>query len=495
MSRLVRASTLRGFRDLLPADMLLRNEIVDRVRRVYESYGYLPMDTPVLESLEALTGSGGDEADKLMFTAQVPGEEPVGMRFDLTVPWARFVAQYNPQQIRLPFRRYQLGPVFRADDPQPEQGRFRQFTQLDIDIAGTASIAADAEILAVMAASLESLNLAPAPLDGSQPGYFIRFNNRLLVDAFLDGIGIGDPGTVRHVLRVLDKADKITADQVRAELGEGRYDVSGDRIPGVGLSGDRIDAILDFASVRADTRSLVADALASRVADGPLAQAAFSQVRELLAHLDVLGVSENSARLDPSLARGLAYYTGTVYEGSLAQAGVGSVLGGGRYDGLVSRFSDEPVPAVGASIGLDRLIAGVQNLGLELGTAQLTAPVLVLVMPGTEPTVASAAAHELRSAGVPTELYVGEAAGKVGKQLAYANARGFAAAVMIGAHEVRDDTVTIKDLGAGNQARASIEDNKEFRAAASAGQQTVSRAELVPTVRSIVSGFSSGGAA
>ncbi len=488
MSRLVRPQTLRGFRDLLPADMLVMNELVERIRRVYESFGYLPMDTPMLESLTTLTGTGGDETDGQMFTVTVPGEDPVGMRFDLTVPFARFVAQYQPQQIRLPFRRYHLGPVFRADDPQPEQGRFRQFTQLDIDIAGTSSIAADAEIVAVMGAAFESLGLATSPVDGSAPGYFIRFNNRQLVDAFLDGAGVSDPSTARHVLRVLDKADKITQAQVQAELGEGRYDSSGDRIPGVGLDASQIEAMLDFASVTAGTRAGVAAELAKRVGDGPLADAALEQVSELLAHLDALGVSEASARFDPSLARGLAYYTGTVYEGSLTGAGVGSVMGGGRYDGLVSRFSDEPVPAVGASIGVDRLITGVRNLGLDLGAAELVAQVLVLVMPNVEPTVASAAARELRAGGIPSELYVGDAVGKVGKQLAYANARSFAAAVMIGGNEVRDDTVTIKDLRAGSQARAGIEDNKSFRDAGSAGQRTVSRAELVSTVRSIVAG-------
>ncbi len=492
MSRLVRPQTLRGFRDVLPGEMVVFNQVVERIRRVYESFGYLPMDTPVLESLVTLTGTGGDETDKLMFTVNISADDPAGMRFDLTVPFARFIAAHHPQEIRLPFRRYHLGPVFRADDPQPEQGRFRQFTQLDIDIAGTSSIAADAEIVAVMSAAFESLGLTPARLDGSAPGYFIRFNNRQLVDAFLAGLGLVDPSVAQHVLRVLDKADKITPAQLRAELGPGRHDVSGDRIPGVGLSAAIIDAVLDFAAVTGDSRAGIADALARRIAPSALAEAAFEQIRQLLGHLDALGVSEAAARLDPSLARGLAYYTGTVYEGTLTGAGVGSVLGGGRYDGLVSRFSDEPVPAVGASIGLDRLITGVRNLGLELGEAALTAKVLVLMMPGTDPVVASAAAHQLRGAGVASELYVGDAAGKVGRQLAYANARGFSAALMIGTHEVRDGTVTVKDLSAGSQARAGIEDNREFRAAGSAGQQTVARAELVPTVISILSGMSAG---
>jgi histidyl-tRNA synthetase len=496
MSRLVRPQTLRGFRDLLPEEMLLRNEVVDRIRRVYESFGFVPLDTPVLESLPTLIGSGGDEADKQIFRVTEAGaaskpdaEHPevgVGMRFDLTVPFARIIAQYHPQQIRLPFRRYHIGPVFRADEPQPEQGRFRQFSQFDCDIAGSGTVAADAEIVAVMVGALESLGLAPAPLDGSEPGYFIRVNNRKLVDAFLSGLGITEPEVAHHVLRVLDKADKISADALRAELGAGRFDSSGDRIKGVGLADAAIAAILDFAAVRQDTRAKVVDDLAARLPDDESAAAALAEVRELLAHLDALGVSEAAARFDPSLARGLAYYTGTVYEGTLSGAGVGSVMGGGRYDGLVSRFSDDSVPAVGASIGLDRLITGLRNLGIELGTAATTAAVIVLVMPGVDATHAAAAANELRRAGLATELYVGESVGKVGKQLAYANAQGFRAAVMIGSNELRDDTVTVKDLRAGNEARSAITDNSDFRKAGKSGQQVVSRAELVATVSSVI---------
>jgi histidyl-tRNA synthetase len=516
MSRLVRPQTLRGFRDLLPEEMLLRNEVVDRIRRVYESFGFVPLDTPVLESLSTLIGSGGDEADKQIFRVVESGAKPaaesgpeavdpgavdasetqvdpnagqVGMRFDLTVPFARIIAQYHPQQIRLPFRRYHIGPVFRADEPQPEQGRFRQFTQFDVDIAGSSAVAADAEIVAVMAAALESLGLVPAPFTAAAqdaPGYFIRVNNRKLVDAFLAGLGITETAVAHHVLRVLDKADKISPAALAAELGEGRFDASGDRINGVGLDDVQITAILDFAAVRQDTRAKVVDDLAARLPDDDQAAAALAEVRELLAHLEALGVSEAGARFDPSLARGLAYYTGTVYEGSLAGAGVGSVIGGGRYDGLVSRFSDDPVAAVGASIGLDRLITGLRNLGLELGTSNTTAPVVVLVMPGVDAVHASAAAHELRRAGLATELYVGESVGKVGKQLAYANAQGFRAAVMIGSNELRDDTVTVKDLQAGSEARAGITDNKEFRSAGKSGQQVVPRAELVAAVKAVI---------
>ena len=481
MTRLVRPQTLRGFRDLLPEEMLLRNEVVDRVRRVYESYGYVPLDTPILELLPTLVGTGGEEVDKQIFQLETPEQQPVGMRFDLTVPFARVVAQYSPHETKLPFRRYHIGPVFRADDPQPEQGRFRQFTQFDVDIAGTTSIAADAEIVAIMSGALKVLGLTPAASD-AEPGYFIRVNHRRLVDAFLASIEIEDENRTRHILRVLDKRDKISDTDLVAELGAGRVDRSGDPIPGVGLEAETIRAILGFVSVEGSTRAEVVQALADRIRPSDLADVALTEINELLAHLDGLGVEEGAARFDPSLARGLAYYTGTVYEGTLSQAGVGSVIGGGRYDGLVSRFRDEPIPAVGASIGLDRLITGLRNLKVDLGTTRTAAQVLVLMMPNVEPALASTVAAELRAAGVATELYVGEAVGKVGRQLAYANAQGFNVAVILGSSEVNDNTITIKDLREGLAARTGISDNEQFRSAGSTGQSTHPRQQLADRV-------------
>jgi histidyl-tRNA synthetase len=493
MSGLVRPQTLRGFRDLLPAEMLLRNEAIARIRRVYESFGFAPVDTPTLESLPTLLGSGGEEADKQIFRVLNPdrpadGGEPradLGLRFDLTVPFARLIAQYHPHEIKLPFRRYHVGPVFRADEPQPEQGRFRQFTQIDIDIAGTATVAADAEVAAVMVKAFEALGLRAAPLDEREPGFFLRINNRKLVDAFLAGLGITDGEVQRHVLRVLDKADKVSPQAIREELQDGRYDTSGDRIAGVGLTAATADAVLSFAAVREATRVKTLEALIERIAPSEQATAAVEEVRELLEHLDALDIADDAVRFDPSLARGLAYYTGSVYEGTLVGAGVGSVLGGGRYDGLVSRFVEEQVPAVGASIGLDRLVTGLRNLGIDLGTARTAAGVVVLVMPKVPAVEATRVANELRRAGLPAELYVGTHTGKVGKQLAYANAQGFRAAVMIGGNELRDGTVTVKDLRAGAEQREGITDNAEFRST-KAGQSTVARADLVATVAGIL---------
>jgi histidyl-tRNA synthetase len=461
--------------------MIVRNEVIDKVRRVYESYGYLPIDTPVLELLPTLVGTGGEETDKLIFTLESPEQQQIGMRFDLTVPFARIIAQYNPNEIKLPFRRYHIGPVFRADDPQPEQGRFRQFTQFDIDIAGTNSVAADAEIVAAMSEALQAVGLSHDKNDAVYR-YFIRLNNRQAVDAFLLGLGIDNPETAKHVMRVIDKRDKLTSDELVDELGPGRVDASGDPVRGVGLDQPKTQAILDFISIKADRRVDVVAALEKSIRPSPLRETALAEVNLLCAHLDAMGVSDEAARLDPSLARGLDYYTGTVFEGTLPNAGVGSVMGGGRYDGLVSRFLDEPIPATGASIGLDRLVTGLRNLGLEAGRRRNTAEVLVLVMPGVPEPEASRVAAELRAASIPAELYVGDAMGKVGRQLAFANARGMSVAVLLGEGELAQGVVAVKDLQEGSEVRDGISEREEYRAAGTAGQQTVPRRELVAAV-------------
>jgi histidyl-tRNA synthetase len=486
MARLVRPQTLRGFRDMLPDEMIVHNDTLDKIRRVYERYGYLPIDTPVLERLPNLVGTGGDETDKQIFTLESPEHQAVGMRFDLTVPFARIVAQYNPARIRLPFRCYHVGPAFRSDDPQPEQGRFRQFTQFDIDIAGTSAIAADAEIVAVVSDAFQAVGLSSDQAPENRHRYFIRVNNRRIVDAFLLGLEIYDPSVAQHVMRVIDKRDKLTDDDLVAELGEGRTDASGDPIRGVCLEPAAIRAVMDFISIEAGSRTDVMAALEKSVEPGPEKDSALAEVVSLCQHLDALGVADEAARLDPSLARGLDYYTNTVFEGILPDAGVGSVMGGGRYDDLVNRFLDDPISATGASIGVDRLVAGLGNLGLAARGRQNTAQVMVLVMPGVPETEASRLAAELRSGGVATELYLGDAMGKVGRQLGYANARGLSVAVLVGASELAQGTAAVKDLREGSGARAGLAEHDEYLAAGTAGQQTVRRGELVATVRRLL---------
>jgi|SRR5580658_1832174 histidyl-tRNA synthetase len=486
LTSLVRPQTLRGFRDILSAEMIVRNDVIGKIRHVYESYGYVPMDTPVLELLPTLVGTGGEDTDKLIFTLQSPEKQQVGLRFDLTVPFARVIAQYHPAEIKLPFRRYHIGPVFRADDPQPEQGRFRQFTQFDIDIAGTATVAADAEIIAAMSDAFRAIGLLYDCPPGDPRRYVIRVNNRRLVDAFLLGIDIDDPVVAKHILRVIDKRDKLTDNELIAELGAGRTDASGDQIRGVGLAAETIRSIFEFISIAGSKRAEVLASLDKAIRPGREKDEALSEVQLLCEHLDALGVPEEAAQLDPSLTRGLDYYTNTVFEGALPQAGVGSVMGGGRYNDLVNRFLDEPIPATGASIGLDRLVTGLRNIGLFAGEQQSTVEVLVLVMPGVPEPESSRVAAELRAHGIGAELYVGEATGKVKRQLAFANARGMSVAVLLGAGELAQGAVSIKDLRTGSEAREGIADREEYRSAGTVGQKTVPRTELVDTVRQVL---------
>lgn len=485
-SRLVRPQTLRGVRDLLPREMIARNSVIERIREVYERYGFVPIDTPVLEHLATLVGTGGEETDKLIFTLESPEKQRIGMRFDLTVPFARIVAQYVPNEIRLPFRRYHIGPVFRADDPHPEQGRFRQFTQFDIDIAGAESLAADAEIVAAMSDALQAVGLRNDVPETERSRYFIRLNSRRLVDAFLFGIGVRDAERAKHVMRVIDKRDKISPAEVEQELGPGRVDESGDEIRGVNLEPPLIAELLEFVGTRGDTREQTLKAMEGSIKPSAEKDSAIAELDTLCGHLDALGVPDEAARLDPSLARGLEYYTGPVFEGALPHAGVGSVMGGGRYDGLVSRFSDEAVPATGASIGLDRLVTGLVNVGLVASERQATADVLVLTMPGVSPREASRAAAELRRAGIAAELYLGTAEGKVARQLSFANARNMSVAVLIGDGEVAANTASVKDLREGQQAREDIQEREDYRAAGTTGQRTVPRSELATTVAALL---------
>jgi histidyl-tRNA synthetase len=478
----VRPQTLRGFQDLLPQDMLAREWVVARIKRVYERYGFQPLDTPVLESLAALVGTGGEETNKQLFRLKTPEGEPIAMRFDLTVPFARLIAQY-PEQLKLPFRRYHIGPVFRADDPAP--GRFRQFTQFDIDAAGSSSVAVDAEMIAAMCEVLREIGLAnTGAADGPQE-FLVKINNRKLVDALLEGCGIAELERHKHVLRVVDKLDKVGLDEVRKELGEGRIDASGDRIRGVGLTTEVIDQIIGFVGIHEPTREATLETLAARLPKSDASAAALEEMRELAACLDALGVSQRDAVFDPSLARGLDYYTGPVYEAILPAAKVGSVMGGGRYDGLIARFSEEPVPAAGVSVGLDRLIAGLQAAG-KLQTAATSVQVLIVTMPGVPQPETLRLAAQLRQAEISTVAYFGEGKPRPRDQFSYANRYEIPVAVILGEDEVKRNVVSVKNLRLGEWLRRNITDNEEYRRRAREAQVEVPRDQLVATVQKML---------
>lgn len=483
-SGLVEPRVPKGMRDYLPADMIARNRVVERVRAVYERFGFVPIDTPVIEYLDTLLGAGGEQANKELFRLETPEEEPAALRFDLTVPFARMLAQHAVE-LKLPFRRYHIGPVFRADKPGP--GRFRQFTQFDIDAAGSESVAVDAEIVAAMAEALGSLGLRRGNGAEGQPAEFrIRINSRRVLDALLFGVGIETPEVQKHVLRVIDKLDKVGLENIRRELGPGRIDDSGDKIRGVGLAEGTIDAVIRFLGIRGETRAAVLAAIERELPAGERTTRAVEELRTLDAALGALGIAESEAVFEPALARGLEYYTGPVFETVLPAAPeFGSIMGGGRYDGLVARFLPTPIPATGASIGLDRLLAALAHLG-RIELTPTTAQVLVVMMKGVAPAEGLAVARLLREAGIPTEVYSGAANASFKAQLGHANHRAIPIAAILGEDEVKAGTVAVKDLDAGAKARAAIQDHAEYKKLGTVTQVTVPRAQVVEAVKSFL---------
>jgi len=478
--RLVKPLTLKGFCDYLPEEMISRNRIIDKIREVYERYGFAPIDTPILEYLVTLIGTGGEEINKEIFRLESPEREPAGMRFDLTVPFARILAQYN-EKIRLPFRRYHIGPVFRADKPGP--GRLRQFTQFDIDAAGSDSVIVDAEIVAAMCDVMRELGLTndDATPDGRLE-YRINVNSRGLMEALLASCDISEEETKKHVLRVIDKLHKVGIDDVSKELGEGRIDDSGDPIPGVGLGADLIDLILEFIAISGATRFSILDTIRGMLPDTDSVRVAVDSMEEMAAALESMGVAENEAIFQTSLARGLDYYTGPVFEAVFLDAPqVGSVMGGGRYDRLVERFMPSPIPSTGVSIGIERLIAGLALIG-KVKTRSSTTKVLVVAMRNVPVHEQLNVVRELRASRIPSELYLGEPGATVSQQLAYANEKGVPVAILLGPDEIESDTVAIKDLIVGKKERSDVEDREQFRSLGRVGQVSVARQDMIATL-------------
>jgi histidyl-tRNA synthetase len=466
MAETVTPRLSRGLRDLLPDQMLARQQMVDTIRGVYELYGFVPLSTPAVEFLDVLSGSAGQEAQQSIFRVSNPEKEELGLRFDLTVPLARVIAQYR--ELPRPFRRYQVSPVWRAD--KPDKGRYREFTQFDLDSVGVESEIADTEIIAGMCDTLTALNVG---------NYLVRFSSRGLLNALIGFAGITAEQGV-DVFRVLDKLDKVGLEKVKLELMEGYKDESGDTIRGVGLSRDQVEKIEKFLAIRGTRREVV-----ERLRDLFTDSQAVADVEKISNHLYNLGYEDDRVSLDLSIARGLAYYTGPVFEAILLDAPqFGSVFGGGRYDDLVTRFTGEKIPAVGASIGVDRLLAALTHLG-RIGDRKATARVLITNMDASLAEDYLAMTWELRRAGIPTELYLGTAKGP-GKQLKYADQYDVPLAILYGSNEKAQGTVTVKDMVAGRERAKPVADRKEYLAQR-AGQVTIPRNELVEGIRKMLS--------
>jgi histidyl-tRNA synthetase len=471
MPETVEPRVSRGLRDLLPDQMLARQWMVDTIRNVYELYGFVPLSTPAIEFLDVLRGSqAGQEAQQSIFTVQNPENEALGLRFDLTVPLARVIAQYR--ELPRPFRRYQVAPVWRTD--KPDKGRFREFTQFDLDSVGVESEIADTEIMAGMCDTLRALKVGP---------FRVRFSSRTILNTLLAFAGIPQERAV-DVFRVLDKLDKVGMKKVRLELTEGYVDASGDPIRGLGLENAQVDKIERFLQIPATDRRATLEELRETFSGVEGAGEALGQIERISNHLYTLGYSDDEVSLDPSIARGLAYYTGPVFEANLLDAPqFGSVFGGGRYDDLVMRFLGERIPAVGASIGVDRLLTALIHLG-RVGQQKSTAKVLISRMDPALEDDYVAMTWELRRAGIPAELYIGTAKGP-GKQLKYADFWGVPLAVLYGSNEKERGVVTLKDMDVGRQKAAALADRREWLEERP-GQREVPRGELVATVREML---------
>ncbi len=410
--------TLKGFRDYLPETMIVREQLIDTARRVFRSYGYVPIDTPAMEYLDILSGKGGEETDKQLYRFQDHGGRWVGLRFDLTVPLARFAAQHIGQ-LGTPLKRYHIATVWRGENTQ--RGRYREFMQCDFDIIGTRNIAADIEIALVIHDLLAALGLSE---------FTIRLNNRQVLNGFLELLGLADRSAA--VLRALDKLAKVGRQQVVAEMTQT-----------AGASPQQAEQILSLGEISGDNHQVLAQA-AALLRENRQGLAGIEQLQQMILALSAAGVPQQRVRVDLSIARGLDYYTGTVYETYLDELpGIGSVCSGGRYDNLAELFTDLQLPGVGASLGLDRLLAAMEELG-KVQKVSATAPVFIAFFDSQRLPDYLRLAATLRAAGIGAEVYPEPK--KLGQQLKYADRRGFRVALIIGEDEFRSNRCLIKDL-------------------------------------------------
>lgn len=457
----------KGFRDIEAVEIRGMKAMLTKIEAVYERYGFEPLETPAFEYTDAL-GKFLPDADRPnagVFSLQDEDDQWMSLRYDLTAPLARYVAQHF-DALPKPFRRYATGTVWRNEKPGP--GRFRQFTQFDADTVGTESIAADAEICMLAAETMEAL--------GFERGeYRIRVNNRKLLDGVLEGIGIdvdpaGAAGEQRlTILRAVDKLDRLGVEGVRLLLGGGRKDESGDFTKGAGLEADKIDRIVQLVSAGDDDTRAVMGALTPLVSESARGQEGLSELADLDGLVRAAGFGPDRIQIDPTIVRGLDYYTGPVFEAELTfeiegddgqPIRFGSVGGGGRYDDLVARFTGRPAPATGFSIGVSRLQAALQVLGRSQGVS-VHPPVVVLVMDYDDVPRYQAMVTTLREAGIRAEMYLGTSGMKA--QMKYADKRGAPCVVIQGPDELASGEVQIKDLIEGKKAAEAIKDNKEWK--------------------------------
>ncbi|MFO7772090.1 MAG: histidine--tRNA ligase [Roseovarius gahaiensis] len=485
-----KAETPKGFRDYFGAEVTERAEMLQKIAQVYHLYGFEALESSAVETVEAL-GKFLPDVDRpnegvFAWQEDTEGDKPgdwLALRYDLTAPLARVYAQHR-NDLPTPYRRYAMGPVWRNEKPGP--GRYRQFYQCDADTVGAPSVAADAEICAMLADTLEQVGIP-------RGDYIVRVNNRKVLNGVLEVMGLDEGAARDAVLRTIDKFDKVGESGVRELLGKGRLDASGAYIDGVGLSDEQAGPVLAFLTSKSENAAETLENLRAAVGDSVVGLEGVQELETIANLLAAQGYGPDRIVIDPSVVRGLGYYTGPVFEAELTfeifdekgrKRQFGSVAGGGRYDDLVKRFTGQAVPATGVSIGVDRLLAALREKGRIGGT--VPGPVVVTVMDRDRMAEYQDMVGELRRAGIRAEVYLGNPK-NFGNQMKYADRRGSPVAVIAGSDEFDRGVVQIKDLilGAKIAENATLEEWKERPS-----QFEVPRAQLVEKLRDMLDGQS-----
>ncbi|MCY3994942.1 MAG: histidine--tRNA ligase [Rhodobacter sp.] len=479
------ARTPKGFRDCFGIEVAERGRILSLIAEVYDRYGFDPLESPAVETVESL-GKFLPDLDRPnagVFAWQDDEDANwLALRYDLTAPLARVYAQHR-NELPTPYRRYAMGPVWRNEKPGP--GRFRQFYQCDADTVGSASPAADTEICAMLCDALECIGV-------SRGDYIVRINSRRVLNGVMEVAGILDPSKPERfaeergiVLRAIDKLDRLGHRGVRALLGEGRRDESGDFTEGARLSDDQADMVMGFVEAGRPDISATLARLRELTSGSDTGATGVDELERIGESLDVQGYGSNRIEIDPSVVRGLGYYTGPVFEAELTfditdekgrRRRFGSVAGGGRYDDLVKRFTGQEVPATGISLGVDRLLAALRARGVG---GAMTGPVLVTVMDRDRIGDYQAMVAELRGAGIRAEMYLGNPR-NFGSQLRYADRRDCPFAIIQGTDERARDCLIVKNLALGKRLATEIASNEEWRN--QPAQREIPRADLVSEI-------------
>lgn len=428
--QLIDPRTLKGFRDYLPEAMIPREKLMATARKVYQSFGFSPIDTPALEYLEILTGKGSEETDRQLYHFDDHGGRKVGMRFDLTVPLARFVAQHH-SELGTPFKRYHIAPVWRGENTQ--KGRYREFVQCDFDTIGSKGVMADIETGVVIHELLRAIGFER---------FTIRVNNRQILSALLEKLGLS--GKTVEVLRSLDKLGKIGRDKVVEEM-----------VAAAALTSEQANQVLDVCTTTGDVDSVLIS-LAAQLKGSELGEAGVERLRDVMVGMRAAGVEAQRAEIDVSIARGLDYYTGVIFETFLGDLpGIGSVCSGGRYDNLAGLFTKVELPGIGASLGLDRLLTAMQELKM-IEPIRTPAPVLIVYFDKNLSAEYLRLAQWLRRAGVGCEVFPDPI--KLGQQLSYADRRGHQIAIVMGDREFAAGSAQLKHLASRQTTDVSIAD-------------------------------------